>query len=78
MRRSVRIVLLAISVATVLLAGCARVNSDLYCPYVMPYTLEVQRRAADELDRLPADSEVRRMIEDYGELRARLREACGA
>jgi hypothetical protein len=43
----------------------------------VPYPPEVQRRAADELAVLPPDSVLARMIDDYGELRARIRGACG-
>jgi hypothetical protein len=37
----------------------------------------MQQRAADELAALPPDSVLARMIEDYGELRARIRGTCG-
>jgi hypothetical protein len=63
---------------TVLLAGCATAGSDgLLCQALVPYPPEVQRRAADELAVLPPDSALARMIDDYGELRARIRGACG-
>jgi hypothetical protein len=42
----------------------------------VPYPPELQMRAADELAALPPDSVLARMIEDYGELRARIRGAC--
>ncbi len=60
-----------------LLAGCATAVSEPYCPTLAPYPPPLQARAADELDRLPPDAALRRLIEDYGELRARLRAACG-
>jgi hypothetical protein len=64
--------------ATVLLAGCATAGSDgPLCPVLVPYPAEVQLRAADELAALPPDSVLARLIEDYGELRARIRGACG-
>ena len=64
--------------ATVLLAGCATAGSDgPVCPALVPYPADVQQRAADELATLPLDSALARLIEDYGELRARIRGACG-
>jgi hypothetical protein len=63
---------------TALLAACATAGSDgPLCPALVPYPPEVQRRAADELAVLPPDSVLARMIDDYGELRARIRGACG-
>jgi hypothetical protein len=63
---------------TALLAGCGTASSDgLLCPAVVPYLPEVRRRAADELAVLPRDSVLAHMIDDYGELRARIRGACG-
>jgi hypothetical protein len=63
--------------ATVLLAGCAAAGSDgPLCPALVPYPPEVQMRAADELAALPPDSVLARLVEDYGELRARIRGAC--
>jgi hypothetical protein len=44
----------------------------------VPYPLEFQRRAAAELVALPPGSALARMIDDYGELRARIRGACGS
>jgi hypothetical protein len=64
--------------ATVLLAGCATAGSDgPLCPALVPYSPAMQQRAADELAALPRGSVLARMIEDYGELRARIRGACG-
>ena len=64
--------------ATVLLAGFATAGSDgPLCPALVPYPAEVQQRAADELGALPPDSVLARLIDDYGELRARIRGACG-
>jgi hypothetical protein len=37
----------------------------------------MQARAADELGALPVGSALARLLEDYGELRARIRAACG-
>lgn len=60
-----------------LLAGCATVVSEPYCPALAQYPPALQARAADELDRLPPDAALRVLIADYGELRARLRAGCG-
>jgi hypothetical protein len=63
----------------VLLASCTTVSSDgPFCPALVPYPPEFQRRAAAELVALPPGSALARMIEDYGELRARIRGACGS
>jgi len=65
-------------VPMVLLSGCGTAISDgPFCPTLVPYSVEFQRRAAEELERLPIDSPLVRLIEDYGELRARIRGACG-
>jgi hypothetical protein len=42
----------------------------------VPYPPAVQHRAADEFAALPPDSVLARLIDDYGELRARIRGAC--
>ncbi|MGQ9371947.1 hypothetical protein [Azospirillum sp. A39] len=61
--------------ATTLLAGCATAPSDpSVCPVVVEYGRETMARAADELDALPANSALRRMLDDYKVERARLRE----
>lgn len=69
--------LLRIIAATALLTGCATAVSDgPVCPALAQYPPEVQRQAATEINALPPDAALVRMIEDYGELRARLRAAC--
>lgn len=45
------------------------------CPAIVPYSLEQQTKAAQELESLPRPSMLERFMQDYGELRARLR-AC--
>lgn len=67
---------LSIIALTALLAGCATTISDPVCPPLAVYPPAVQDRAADELAALPAGAALARLIEDYGELRARLRAAC--
>ena len=71
---------LASIVATVaLLTGCATGASDVrpaMCGWLVAYTPAMQARAADELNALPAGSALRVLVDDYGELRARIRAAC--
>ena len=43
------------------------------CPTPVPYTAEMQARAADELDAMPADAALREMMADYLRERAQLR-----
>ena len=72
---------LATIAATALLTGCATGGSDVrpaMCGWLVRYPPALQQRAADELDALPPDSTLRVLVEDYGELRARIRAACGA
>lgn len=57
------------------LAGCGH-NTALVCPSIVPYSPSIQQGAAAELKALPSNSIVARMIDDYGELRARIRAAC--
>ncbi len=71
MRRLPSIALMA------LLSACAAGGSDRPCFALVPYSAEIQRQAAAELAALPRDAALARMIDDYGELRARIRGACG-
>lgn len=59
-----------------LLSGCAAGGSS--CVPLVPYDATTQRKALDELSLLPRDAVLPRFVEDYGELRARLRAMCGA
>ena len=43
---------------------------------LMPYSHAMQAQAAEELAALSASATLVRMIDDYGELRARIRGAC--
>ncbi len=54
------------------LTGCAQVVSEA-CPQIRTYSTEVQARAADELDALPADSVLPIFIGDYAVMREELR-----
>lgn len=69
--------LLGIAATAALLAGCATApSSGPFCPELVPYSHAAQRAAAAELDALPPSAMLRRMIDDYGDLRARIRAAC--
>lgn len=60
-----------------LLGACAPAGSEPACFALVPYSPAVQVRAAEELAALPDGSVLARMIDDYGDLRARIRGACG-
>lgn len=62
---------------TALLTACAPVGSEPTCLALVPYSHAVQVQAAEELAALPTGSTLARMIDDYGDLRARIRGACG-
>lgn len=58
-----------------LLTGCGGGPSNPALPPLAVYTPEEQARAADSLEALPQGAVLRRMIEDYGTLRAMIRAA---
>ena len=60
-----------------LLGACAPVGSEPDCFALVPYSHAAQVQAAEELAALPAGTVLVRMIDDYGDLRARIRGACG-
>jgi len=60
-----------------LLSACVPGDSERSCFALVPYSGETQSQAAVELAALPRDAALVRMIDDYGELRARIRGACG-
>lgn len=67
--------LVALALLTMSTAACATAGSDA-CPREVEYSVEQQRRAADELSALPRDGLVRgTMMPDYGRLRDQAR-AC--
>lgn len=68
--------LLTIGATAALLAACAMARSEPDCLAVVPYDRASQARALAELNALPADAELRRYAEDYGDLRARARAWC--
>ena len=59
-----------------LLGACAPVGSEPVCFALVPYSHAMQMQAAQELAALPGGSVLARMIDDYGDLRARIRGAC--
>ena len=58
------------------LSACATVVSEPLCPPLAVYSQDFQNQAADELDALPEGSAVVSLIEDYGQLRDRIRSVC--
>lgn len=60
------------------LTSCATVGSEIVvCPPITEYTEAFQMRAADEIERLADGSAILVLIQDYGQLRDRIR-ACGS
>jgi hypothetical protein len=61
-----------------LLTGCGLGGSDGICPgLTLPeYSREMQMQAAVELDSQPRGSALRVIVNDAGELRARVRAVC--
>ena len=59
-----------------LVSACATGSSS--CIAVVPYDRATQLAALAELDGLPPNSILARFVEDYGDLRARLRAICEA
>lgn len=51
------------------LTGCMSTQINTGCPPLVQYSAETQRRAADELEKLPKDSALAKMITDYGKTR---------
>jgi len=68
-----------ILLTTTLLTGCVTARSSvavkISCPTIKAYDKETLNRALQEYQRLPAGSEIKRMIGDYQVLRDRVR-AC--
>ena len=64
-------------IAMLWLSACAMASSDgeVPCPPVVEYSAADQTRAADEVDALPEDAMVVRMLSDYAVLRDQAR-AC--
>ena len=60
-----------------LLSSCAPAGSEPGCFALVPDDAQSPRQAAAELAALPDGAVLARMIDDYGDLRARIRGACG-
>lgn len=60
-----------------LLSACAPAGFEPACFALVPYDVQSQRQAAAELAAQPDGSVLARIIDDYGDLRARIRGACG-
>lgn len=65
-------------VLALLLTGCGGGISNPACPPLVAYSPEEQARAADSLEALPPGAALRKMIDDYGTLRAMIRACIGA
>ncbi len=65
--------MIALAIALAALAACARTISS--CPPIVEYDQATRDRAADELQLLPEDSAIERLLDDYAVLRAQVR-AC--
>lgn len=62
--------LIALGTVTILLTGCARAVSDhAACPPVVEYPTEFQRRAAAEVEALPPNTVIERLLADYHVMR---------
>jgi len=66
-----------LAVVMIFLTGCAKGSSDrrwaVVCPPVVEYSLEEQRRFADEIEGLPEGSAIVEWLADYAVLRAQVR-----
>ena len=65
-----------LAIASLVFLGACSNGARLSCPALAPYSPAVQNMAAVELNSLPRESVIAKMIEDYGDLRARIRAAC--
>jgi hypothetical protein len=67
----------ALLIAMLWLSACATGGSDTraHCPPVVDYTAAEQARAADEVEALPEDAVIVRMLSNYAVLRDQAR-AC--
>lgn len=65
-----------LAVGMIFLTGCATGSSEqgarTYCPPVVEYSREEQRRVADEVEALPEDAVIISWLADYTVLRAQL------
>ena len=64
--------------AVSLLTACAGVNSNpaTGCPPIKKYDRKFQNKLADEIEAAPSDAAFPVAVQDYGVLRAQIREGC--
>jgi hypothetical protein len=62
--------------APMFLTSCATGSSStvLVCPPIAEYTEEFQGKAADDLSKVPVESPIWTLLQDYGRLREQIRE----
>ncbi len=67
-----------LALALSLLTACAGASFDptAVCPPVRTYNREFQSKLADEIEAAPADAAFPVAVQDYGLLRAQLRQSC--
>ena len=69
-----------LAVGMIFLTGCATVSSEhgarTYCPPLVEYSREEQRRVAEEVEALPENTTILEWLADYAVLREQAR-ACG-
>lgn len=56
------------------LSACQSVDRGSGCPPLIEYSADTQKRAAKELRALPKDSEVAKLVGDYGKMRRACRQ----
>lgn len=67
--KTLRVIL---TLASIDLAACQTTAGGSGCPPLIQYSAETQKQAAAELRRLPKDSQLAKLVIDYG----RMRRAC--
>ena len=77
MRNFVQLWMLPVLVVS-LLTACAGANSNpaTTCPPIKKYDRKFQNKLADEIEAAPEDAAFPVAIQDYGVLRAQIRESC--
>jgi hypothetical protein len=64
-------------IMTMYCAGCAtEISETTICPELVVYSVAFQVQAADEIKSLPAESATTSLVQDYLQLRDRIRAAC--
>lgn len=64
---------LALSVPTFLTSCATGSSSVVVCPMIVEYSEEFQGKAADDLAKIPVESPIWSLIQDYGKLREQIR-----